>query len=192
MTPNAEAPVEGNDGLKYHVVSRANMAAGEQVPVTIRYAKTDSGVSAPQLAVTANEAASAASATAAETVGSSQANDWLPYLLIGLGVALLFGALAYWYLARRRPTPAPAPTQSTSGKRSAARATSAAPKQAAPPVRPSARANQSVTPAVAPPAPVSAGAAAFCTQCGNPLRPDDRFCSQCGTAGSECDSLVVS
>lgn len=35
-----------------------------------------------------------------------------------------------------------------------------------------------------PAAPVAQGTGAFCTNCGNPIAPGNRFCSQCGTAVS--------
>jgi len=77
---------------------------------------------------------------------------WLPYALIGLGVVILAGAAVYWALQRRQ-TPAPV---SRSLRASAGGS-----------VQPAGR---------------SSGKAVYCTQCGRQLKPEDRFCANCGTA----------
>jgi hypothetical protein len=163
LTPTAEATSQRADGLTYSLFHRANLAAGDKVPVTIGYTKTGSSLTAPQLAVTSDQTESAVAAAPPPDV-ATRSTDWLPYALIGVGVVLLLGALAYWYFVRRRAALAPAHAQAAKGTRPASRPTTTSVKPAGPTARP-----------------VSAGAAAFCTECGNPLRPDDRFCSQCGT-----------
>ncbi|MGE5601535.1 MAG: zinc ribbon domain-containing protein, partial [Nitrososphaerales archaeon] len=85
----------------------------------------------------------------------------LPWLLIGLGLALLAGVLAYWLLSQRRTVAASAPA--TARPRPT---TSGAASQ--PSVRPPARAQ------------AASDAVSFCTNCGHGLKPEDRFCSQCG------------
>jgi hypothetical protein len=165
LTPASEEPQTGADGLTYHGFNRSNLAAGDVLDINARYTKTDTGLTAPRLAVASTDAApqaapaaSAATASAATGVGP----NGLAWLLIGLGVVLLAGVLAYWVLSQRRqPSPAPAPMTKQRPVQSTATTT-------APPRR---------RPTAAQPAAV---AVAVCTNCGHPLRPDDRFCSQCG------------
>jgi hypothetical protein len=161
LTPAAETTQQGTDGLTYHIVNRGNIAAGETLEIGVSYTKTDTSLSLPQLAVTSTGAA-AGQAPAA----SASATDWLPWVLIGLGVALLLGILAYWLLSRRQTAPEPAIPAPR-------RATAATPKPL--PTVPA-------RPAQAPAAPARPdGPSAFCHNCGNALRAEDRFCSQCGT-----------
>jgi hypothetical protein len=168
LSPVAETTQQGTDSLTYHVVNRSNVAAGDKLEFGINYTKTDTSLSAPQLAVTSTGAAPDG---AQAPVASASATDWLPWVLIGLGVALLAGILAYWLLSRRQPDPepvAPAPAP-----RTRIGATAAKPLPTVP-----ARPAQAAV-AQSPVAP--AGPAAFCHNCGNALRAEDRFCSQCGT-----------
>jgi hypothetical protein len=166
LAPAAETTQQGTDGLTYHVVNRANVAAGEKLEIGVSYTKTDTSLSLPQLAVTSTGVA--ADDAAAAAVVSTSAADWLPWLLIGVGVALLAGILIYWLISRRQPEPEPV-------------APAPAPRRAA---APSARPLPTVPARPAPPsAPQGAptGPAAFCHSCGNALKAEDRFCSQCGT-----------
>jgi hypothetical protein len=158
LQPAAQVAEPKADGLTYHSFARSNVAAGERVEIVAKYTKTDSGLSSPQLAVTTEGAAtgSAATAQAART-----SNDWLPWVLIGAGTLALFGIAAYYFLSHRKPAPV---VKVTSGKGTPA-------ANARPPARsPGARPTTGVPGAV------------FCTQCGKPLRPEDRFCAQCGAA----------
>ena len=150
VTPQAEQSLVGDDGLTYYTFNRANLAAGEKLDIQVRYTKTDSGLSKPQLAIPSTTPSTPASAPV-----SPKPTNWLPWLLIGLGGVILFAAAGYWLWTRRKPQPAPLPS------RKPASAASAAPRPAAG-------------------MPAGQAAAAFCTQCGRPLRPEDRFCSQCG------------
>ncbi len=145
LMPQPEQTLQGEDGLIYHLFNRVNLAAGEKVEIQLRYTKTDSGLSKPQLAIPSTTPS--APATASSGAGAA---DWLPWALMGVGAAVLFGAVGYWLLTQRR-------TQAAAPARPAGRS---APRVQAPPAKPA--------------------AAAFCTQCGAALRPDDRFCSQCG------------
>lgn len=156
VTPAPETSFVGDDGLTYFTFNRANLAASDKIEIVLRYTKTDSGVSRPQLAVT-NPALTPAVSTptaVARPTGSSL-GTWLPWGLIGIGGVSLLVLLVYWLLWQRRLMVAqtggqPAPVQAP-GHPPGATATNA---------------------------PV--GKAAFCTQCGHPFRPDDRFCAQCG------------
>lgn len=163
MTPAAQDKKPGSDGLTDHQFSSQNLAAGEKVDIGVAYSKADTGLSAPQLAVAATgapaqSAAGAAAPMTPTTAGSS--SNLLPWLLIGLGLALLAGVLLYWLLTQRRAaaaTPVPAaksrPVQAAAGATSQRQSASARPTGS----------------------PVS-----FCTNCGHPLKSEDRFCSQCG------------
>jgi hypothetical protein len=151
MTPQSQRSAQGNDGFTFYLVERADMGAGDKLPVNIRYTKNDQGLSVAQAKIETTGSTGTANPSGAASGGKS--TDWLPILLIGLGVALLAGAGIYWFL-RIRPTPAPAPV--------AAKAQT--PSKASPAPQPARSAN-----------------AVFCTQCGRQLSSSDRFCAQCGT-----------
>jgi hypothetical protein len=161
LNPPAASTEQDTQGLTYHIVNRESVAAGEKVEIGINYTKTDTSLTAPQLNVT-NPGAAAANAPAAATSGN--ATDWLPWVLIGVGVALLGGILAYWLLSRRQPEPEPAPAPAGKTARPAASTQKPLPTV---PARPA--------------APKPAGPVAFCHNCGTALKAEDKFCSQCGT-----------
>lgn len=160
LTPAAEASQQGSDGLTYHVLNRINVAAGETIDLVLTYTKPDTGLTAPQLAVTTTDSPVQSNAT--QTTTDFGFSAWLPWLLIGLGIVLLAGSLTYWILSRRRSAGPPL---------SASRRTADASRNVPARTRPSA---PQVTAA-------AQQTAAYCTNCGHPLRADDRFCSQCGT-----------
>jgi hypothetical protein len=154
VTPAPSRTTTGADGLTYHIINLENLAAGEKRDIAISYVKTDSGLSSPQLALTSATPAPQAAAAPVQTQAKPAAQtSWLPILLIGAGLLALIGIGVYWLTSRRRTA---APVESVR------------PTIASAPPQPAIR-----------PAPVAA--AAFCTQCGHTLRPDDRFCPQCGT-----------
>ena len=151
------------------MLNRANVAAGEKLDIGVSYTKTDTGLSAPQLAVTATGVPQQA-AVASSTDGAA---DWLPWVLIGLGVLLFGGILVYWLLSRRSPEPAPVASTPRTGRSAGSTPTRRAP----PPQKP-----LPTVPARAPDAPApAAGPVAYCVNCGHALKGEDRFCSQCGT-----------
>ena len=152
VTPTPSRTTTGADGLTYHIINLENLAAGEKRDITISYVKTDSGLTSPQLALTSATSAPQAAAPAQPQTTPAAQTSWLPFLLIGVGLLALISIGVYWFVLRRHAT---APVE---------------------PVRPTV-ASTSSQPATRP-APVAA--AAFCTQCGHTLRPDDRFCAQCG------------
>ena len=152
VTPAPSSTIQGADGLTYHIIKLENLAAGEKRDIAISYVKTDSGLSSPQLAVTSATPAPQAAAPAQPQTTPPAQTSWLPILLIVVGVLALIGIGVYWFLSRRPASPLTKPLRPT---------VSSAPPQ------PAAR-------------PVTTSAAIFCTQCGNTLRPEDRFCAQCG------------
>ena len=151
MTPQSQRSVQGSDGFTTYLVDRANVSAGDKLPINIRYTKNDQGLSVAQAKI--DNTGSSGSANPIGATSGRNSTDSLPILLIGLGVALLAGAGIYWFL-RIRPTPAPAPTPAK------------------------AQASSKADPA---PQPARSTNAAFCTQCGRQLGSADRFCAQCGT-----------
>ncbi len=151
MTPQSQRSVQGSDGFTTYLVDRANVAAGDKLPVNIRYTKNDQGLSVAQAKI--DTTGSTGTANPIGAASERKSTDWLPILLIGLGVALLAGAGIYWFL-RIRPTPAPAPTPAKA---------------------------QTSSKASPPPQPARSTNAVFCTQCGRQLSSSDRFCAQCGT-----------
>ena len=156
VTPQSSGTEVRSDGLTYHLISRENLKAGDKLEIAISYTKTDSALTSPQLAVSSGtpSAAGAGASTAqpASAAAGVFAANWLPYLLIGLGLLVLVGLGAYWFL-RQQQTVEPSPKA----------------KRTPPP-------GEVRTPA----GPPVTGGAAFCTQCGHRLGPDDRFCAQCG------------
>lgn len=159
MTPASETSQKGSDDLTYYVFNRSNVAAGEKLDITISYSKTDTGLSAPQIAVAQTGAPVQAPAQAAAPAATSATNV-LPWVLIGLGVVLLVGILVFWLLSQRR-VPAQQQVRST-GPNTVRSAPAARGPRATVPARPNGE------------------AVSFCTNCGHALGPDDRFCSQCG------------
>jgi hypothetical protein len=151
MTPQSQRSVQGNDGFTFYLVDRANVGAGDKLPVNIRYTKNDQGLSVAQAKIDTTGPSGAANPIGAAS--GRKSTDWLPIALIGLGVALLAGAAIYWFL-RIRPTPAPAPIPAKA---------------------------QTSSKASPSPQPARSTNAVFCTQCGHQLSSSDRFCAQCGT-----------
>lgn len=167
LSPAAENSETGTDSLTYHILNRRNLAASEKLGLEIKYAKADSGLTAPQLNVASTTAAapSAVSAPAPAAAAAVGTTNLLPWLLIGLGLALGAGVLVYWWLNSQRRSATPAAVAAKGGPASARQAS---PRPVPPPARAAAR-------------PESAGeAVSFCTNCGHGLKPEDRFCSQCG------------
>jgi hypothetical protein len=152
VTPAPSSTIQGADGLTYHIIKLENLAAGDKRDIAISYVKTDSGLTSPQLALTSATPAALPEVRTQPQAKPAAQTSWLPILLIGVGLLALIGLGVYWFLSRRPASPPTKPLRPT---------VSSAPPQ------PAAR-------------PVPSSAAVFCTQCGNTLRPEDRFCAQCG------------
>jgi hypothetical protein len=150
MIPPPDSSSVEADGLTYSVLRKTDLKPGDKLDLTLRYTKTDQGVSRPP-----NSAIPASSAPpAVSQEGPAQgAFSWLPWLLIGIGLAALAAAAWYWF-SRSRVSPNVPPV----AKRARAPGTSDAAQTAPFPDRD----------------------AAFCTQCGQHFRPEDHFCANCG------------
>lgn len=102
-TPQPAESFQGSDGFTYYTFTRSGLKAGERLPVTMRYTKNDQGLSVAQAKLDAGAPASAAAQKAAS---AGALPIWLPYVLIGLGVAALVAAGGYWYFRMRPPAAA--------------------------------------------------------------------------------------
>ena len=98
-------------------------------------------------------------------IGGGGLQDYLGPILIVVGVLLLTGSLAYWFLSQRAAVvPEPAPRRSPARTR-----------------RPPARKSQPSTSRSAPPPAKDEKLAAYCHRCGTKFRDDARFCHACGS-----------
>ena len=84
--------------------------------MAVNYAKSDTGLSAPQLAVTSTGVAPSSGAAVAPAA-TAASTDWLPWVLIGAGVALFAGLLGYWLISRRHAEPVEAAASPASAAR---------------------------------------------------------------------------
>lgn len=114
-TPQPEQSFQGSDGFTYYSVVQTDVAAGARLPLNMRYTKNDQGLSVAQAQPAATDAALDSGAPSASTARGLP--TWLPYLLIGLGLAVLAAVAGYWYV-RIRPLNEPV-TAATPQSRSA-------------------------------------------------------------------------
>lgn len=103
VDPAAAGSETRDDGLTYYIFERTDLAAGDTLKIVLRYTKTDSGVSSPQLAVTNSSPTPAAPSTSSS---SPDIGAWLPWVFIGAGAITLTAFFVHWLLSRRR-RPAP-------------------------------------------------------------------------------------
>jgi len=106
-TPQPERSVQGSDGFTYYAINRANVAAGAKLPINMRYTKSDQGVSVAQAQLNPTTPIPAPG-TASSGAPASGQTQWLPILLIGLGVGGMAAAIGFWFL-RARPADKLAP-----------------------------------------------------------------------------------
>ncbi len=143
LTPAAGTPAQEEDGLLYYTSELGSLAPGETFTLQVDYTKAREDLTVQQLQVHP-------SAPLEEAQGQVTFSDWLPWLLGGLGLALIVGGLIwYWRSGQESPRP---------------------PRQ-----RPRRHAAPSASPPEPPP---SAGR--YCPQCGTRAQPGDRFCRNCG------------
>lgn len=108
LDPAAAGSATRDDGLTYFTFSRTDLAAGAVLPITLRYTKADDNLTNPQLAVPNPAGTPAAGQAVAEPAARAGIGDWLPWVLVGLGAAMLAGWGIYWLLTRRGQRPAAA------------------------------------------------------------------------------------
>lgn len=155
MVPKADSSFQSGDGLTSYQVKRSDVKAGDNFNITVRYTKSDAAPSF-QRSQSANTSGAAAPVP---TAPASQPQNFLPYILIAVGVAALAGALVYWIMEQRQAS-RPAARRERSERRTVA--------------------------AGSKPRSAIAGRPAldddtrFCPKCGRPYAPGDRFCGQCG------------
>ncbi len=115
-TPQPEQAFQGSDGFTYYTFTRTALKPGDRLPIIMRYAKTDQGLSVAQARPETGAAAATAEMPPRAAAGSIP--QWLPYLLIALASAILIGAAGYWLLRMR---PAQAASSPAAGSRPGAR-----------------------------------------------------------------------
>ncbi len=104
LEPNLDAVATGQDGLRYRSAELGALAAGKQLPIKVRYTKTDSRISSEILGLKA-AASSPVPATGSGKVGFGW---WV--VILGVAPALLVGAGAafLWWRRRRKASRAQA------------------------------------------------------------------------------------
>jgi hypothetical protein len=153
LTPAEDSSIVGEDGFTYSLLNKAKLEPGDKVDLGIRYKKSGQGLSRPPGTVAQITPVPQPSASQEAATGPDFAS-WLPYLLIGIGLAALAGATLYWILRARVST-------------------TAEPVKSAP---------RSSKPAPPPASTDESGEErTFCTKCGQHFGADDRFCAKCGT-----------
>ena len=159
-TPALQPTGVGDLGLAYRESQLGPVAAGQALSLDLSYTK-----SSPQLSA---DAIGAAQPTAPpSSAPASPASSTTPIILLAvLAAGIVLGSIGLWRLRQR---------------------TAASRRRGRNPRPPSKPHPQSPPPPVkqpaAPPAPKPSAAPApkrFCTQCGQPLQPGDRFCRACG------------
>jgi hypothetical protein len=161
MTPAPSRNFTGSDGLRYHAVEIAGLAAAETVTVRADYTLPNDVLSAQSLG--SENAEHAPDLVGASVEGFPSENLTLGYTLIGVGAALLLGVGGYWWWSKRMASPSPVVRSRAQRQKRKVRA-----KQVK--VMPQIQAASSAS---------SIGN--FCYRCGAPLREEANFCHFCGT-----------
>ncbi|WP_423222355.1 zinc ribbon domain-containing protein [Candidatus Amarolinea aalborgensis] len=159
-TPALQPTGVGDLGLAYREGNLGPVAAGQALTLDMSYTK-----SSPQLSA---DAIGAAQPTApAASAPANPASSTTPIILLAiLAAGIVLGSIGLWRLRQRTAA-------SRRRGRRRRQPSGAQPQSPPPPVKQLA----------APPAPKPSAAPApkrFCTQCGQPLQPGDRFCRTCG------------
>lgn len=149
ITPSLGAAVMGDDGLMYYTANWGAVQPGQTFTVEITYIKRDNILSVEQVQLEP-------AASLSEARGQTSWADWLPWVLGGVGLALILGGVV-WYL------------YADCNNRQVRRQ-----RQRHKPVR------RVVSPPEVQVAPEQEAQARFCPQCGSRAQPGDRFCRQCG------------
>ncbi len=159
VVPQPSSSSPGSDGLTYYHLQQANLAAGDSLPISIQYTKTDPGTSVTvQPAAAPAAALGGPSGAAGEGAGKVSLMTILPWVLIGLGAAVFAGSIAYYLLLQRRPA-----------------AQTSSPSTRTPRATPEGSVAQAASGGT------GSGPAGFCPKCGRRFGAADRFCPQCGS-----------
>ncbi len=86
---------QGSDGTTYFQKDFGSLPAGQQFTLDVNYTKTTEKLSVPQPTVQPSEPLSTA-------LGRVMFSNYVPYLLGGLGVILIAGALVYFWRTTRK------------------------------------------------------------------------------------------
>ncbi len=155
---------QDNNGFQYHAQTLNKVAAATPVKVSMTYTKADSRTSCEIIGEDKCKPQSDSS-NQASTSSDSGGGLGTPELLLIVLVGVVIAGGSVWYFTQRRPQPAVARAGAAAGR-------------AAPP---RSRAAAAVEPAVEEARALEdAPAAGYCTKCGEPSEPEDRFCSHCG------------
>ncbi len=145
ITPNTTNVAVGKDGLTYYVTQVNSLAVGQTFEVSVKYQKPSDALTAESIPVQP----SAPMGSAASTIPA--ARNFIPWLLGGLGVFLIVGAVAWWFWQAQSVKP---------------------PKRTSRPRR---------RRVVVEPQEVIPAGAVYCHHCGKRALAGDRFCRACGT-----------
>ena len=162
--------VTDEEGLVAHQLNQGALNAGQPLAISLSYHREDKRTSIEALQLVTPVPTRPAVATRPAAAVSSQ---WPLFIALGVGLALIVGGVA-WYV-RSQGTEAFRPYQPPRFSRAKGRRsvrTLRAPRSRP---RPTAAATVTLTSETGDDAP------AYCTQCGQSLRPDDVFCPRCGT-----------
>ncbi|MBN1992219.1 MAG: zinc ribbon domain-containing protein [Anaerolineae bacterium] len=153
LTPAPNNTFAGRDGLKYHTIQVAGLAAGDTFELAATYRRDTDDLAAQQPAGNTSLPSQTSPATGAVT--GQELNRG--YLLIGGGILLLLAGGGYWWwLSRKQAEVVPWPAKSAQPGWRKKRV-----KPGRTPSKPS----------------VTVG---FCYRCGAALREDANFCHACG------------
>lgn len=145
VTPNTTNVAVGKDGLTYYVTQVDSLSAGQSFEVNIQYQKPNDSLTAESLQVQPSAPMGSATST------TPAAGNFLPWLLGGLGVFLIVGAVTWWFWQARTVRP------HSKTNRPRRRRLIIEPQEALP------------------------EGVVYCHHCGKRAMSGDRFCRACGT-----------
>jgi hypothetical protein len=88
--------IEQKDGLKYFHGDPVKLASGEQFTLNLEYQKTTDAL------ITSSQGVQPAAPVDANTTGRVSLNNYLPYVIGGLGVIMIVGGLVYYWQSGRK------------------------------------------------------------------------------------------
>lgn len=94
-TPKLES-IEEKDGLKYFLGKSVKLASGEQYTLNLEYQKTS------DVLIATTQGVQPAAPVDENTTGRVSLNNYLPYIIGGLGVVMIAGGLVYYWQSGRK------------------------------------------------------------------------------------------